>query len=175
VRERCADLLGDNGWRWRVLRTSNAYNFRDPRSPNSSKSEKPTETPNQDLFSSNKEHGASVRTLWERRSQSPSGVRAHSFLFNEENRGKIDAKPCLSSQNKANRGTLSFGIHREATDTWSNAMQTETDGSLIGITALAERLPLSRRTIHRILARGELPAADWSPECDESEPPRGIR
>ena len=22
VRERCADLLGDNGWRWRVLRTS---------------------------------------------------------------------------------------------------------------------------------------------------------
>src|SRR6516165_6692810 len=30
VRERCADLLGDNGWRWRVLRTSNAYNFRDP-------------------------------------------------------------------------------------------------------------------------------------------------
>ena len=24
VRERCADLLGDNGWRWRVLRTSNA-------------------------------------------------------------------------------------------------------------------------------------------------------
>ena len=28
VRERCPDLLGDNGWRWRVLRTSNAYNFR---------------------------------------------------------------------------------------------------------------------------------------------------
>src|SRR5208337_4738819 len=30
VRESCPDLLGDNGWRWRVLRTSNAYNFRDP-------------------------------------------------------------------------------------------------------------------------------------------------
>ena len=30
VRERCADLLGDNGWRWRVLRTSNAYAFTDP-------------------------------------------------------------------------------------------------------------------------------------------------
>ena len=30
VRERCADLLGSNGWRWRVLRTSNAYAFRDP-------------------------------------------------------------------------------------------------------------------------------------------------
>jgi hypothetical protein len=27
VRERCADLLGDNGWRWWVLRTSNAYAF----------------------------------------------------------------------------------------------------------------------------------------------------
>jgi hypothetical protein len=30
VRERCSDLLGDNGWRWRVLRTSNAYAFADP-------------------------------------------------------------------------------------------------------------------------------------------------
>jgi Helix-turn-helix domain len=53
VRERCADLLGDNGWRWRVLRTSNAYAFTDPSPaadrPNSSKSEKPTGTPNQDF------------------------------------------------------------------------------------------------------------------------------
>ena len=49
VRERCSDLLGANGWRWRVLRTSNAYNFRDPSPaadrPNSSKSEKPTGAP----------------------------------------------------------------------------------------------------------------------------------
>jgi Helix-turn-helix domain len=56
VRERCSDLLGDNGWRWRVLRTSNAYAFADPSSaadwPNSSKSEKPTGTPIQDFFSS---------------------------------------------------------------------------------------------------------------------------
>jgi hypothetical protein len=28
VREPCPDLLGDNGWRWRVLRTSNAYHSR---------------------------------------------------------------------------------------------------------------------------------------------------
>jgi hypothetical protein len=47
VREQCPDLLGDNGWRWRILRTSNAYNFRDPGSPDSSKSERPTGTPNQ--------------------------------------------------------------------------------------------------------------------------------
>jgi CRP-like cAMP-binding protein len=33
VREQCPDLLGDNGWRWRILRTSNAYNFRDPGAP----------------------------------------------------------------------------------------------------------------------------------------------
>ncbi len=68
VRERCADLLGDNGWRWRVLRTSNAYSFTDPSPaadrPNSSKSEKPTGTPNQEFFLPNKEHGAGVRTLW---------------------------------------------------------------------------------------------------------------
>jgi hypothetical protein len=29
VKERCVDLLGDQGWRWRVLTTSNAYTFRD--------------------------------------------------------------------------------------------------------------------------------------------------
>jgi hypothetical protein len=53
VRERCPDLLGDEGWRWRVLRTSNAYAFTDPSPvgdrPNSSKSEKPTGTANQAL------------------------------------------------------------------------------------------------------------------------------
>ena len=32
VREPCRDLLGDDGWRWRVLRTSNSYAFPDPRS-----------------------------------------------------------------------------------------------------------------------------------------------
>ena len=64
VRERCADLLGDNGWRWRVLRTSNAYNFRDPGSPDPSKSEKPTGTPNQGFLSSNEEDEPVVRALW---------------------------------------------------------------------------------------------------------------
>ena len=52
VREACPDLLGDNGWRWRVLRTSNAYHFRDPGAPEPSKSEKPTGTANQGFFSS---------------------------------------------------------------------------------------------------------------------------
>ena len=56
VREACHDLLGDGGWRWRVIRTSNAYAFTDPSPagdrPKSSKSEKPTGTPNQAFFSS---------------------------------------------------------------------------------------------------------------------------
>jgi helix-turn-helix protein len=30
VRERCRDLWGRSGWQWRVVRTSNAYQFRDP-------------------------------------------------------------------------------------------------------------------------------------------------
>jgi hypothetical protein len=30
IRERCRDLWGREGWRWRVIRTSNAYAFRDP-------------------------------------------------------------------------------------------------------------------------------------------------
>jgi excisionase family DNA binding protein len=37
-------------------------------------------------------------------------------------------------------------------------MQTDIEAALIGINHLAERLGLSRRTIHRILARGELPS-----------------
>ena len=35
IRERCRDLFGRAGWRWRVIRTSNAYVFRDPQAVNS--------------------------------------------------------------------------------------------------------------------------------------------
>jgi len=31
VRERCRDLWGREGWRWRVIRTSNCYRFVDPK------------------------------------------------------------------------------------------------------------------------------------------------
>ena len=30
IRERCQDLFGRDGWRWRVIRTSNAYVLQDP-------------------------------------------------------------------------------------------------------------------------------------------------
>jgi Helix-turn-helix domain len=53
IRERCRDLWGREGWRWRVIRTSNAYVFRDPQSVNSrpvpSKSDYRTGTPDQEL------------------------------------------------------------------------------------------------------------------------------
>jgi hypothetical protein len=55
VRERCRDLWGHEGWRWRVVRTSNAYVFRDPVGDAAenrgfrSKSENPAGTPNQIL------------------------------------------------------------------------------------------------------------------------------
>ena len=52
VRERCRDLFGRDGWRWRVIRTSNAYVFRDPMAGAgrfSSKSENPTGTRNQEI------------------------------------------------------------------------------------------------------------------------------
>jgi hypothetical protein len=32
IRESCRDLFGHEGWRWRVIRTSNAYVFHDPKS-----------------------------------------------------------------------------------------------------------------------------------------------
>lgn len=37
-------------------------------------------------------------------------------------------------------------------------MQTDIESALIGINHLAERLGLSRRTIQRILAKGDLPS-----------------
>ena len=52
VRERCADLLGADGWRWRVIRTSNAYVLKDPQATKTEaiprKSGNPTGTPDQD-------------------------------------------------------------------------------------------------------------------------------
>ena len=53
VRERCRDLFGRDGWRWRVIRTSNCYQFRDPQvalvGVPASKSDQRTGTPNQEL------------------------------------------------------------------------------------------------------------------------------
>jgi DNA-binding transcriptional ArsR family regulator len=62
IRERCEDLFGHMGTRWRIIRTSNAYEFRDPlpggggqtaaMSGLSSKSEFRSGTSNQDSISS---------------------------------------------------------------------------------------------------------------------------
>jgi Helix-turn-helix domain len=74
VREPCPDLLGEGGWRWRVLRTSNAYAFSDPSPaadrPNSSKSEKETGTPNQVFFSPIK--GSNPKSALRFASQTPN-------------------------------------------------------------------------------------------------------
>jgi hypothetical protein len=48
IRERCRDLWGHEGWRWRVIRTSNAYVFRDPMAAPASKSGQRTGTPDQE-------------------------------------------------------------------------------------------------------------------------------
>src|SRR4029079_13381260 len=54
IQERCRDLFGHEGWRWRVIRTSNAYVFHDPlqalQGLPASKSETPAGTGNQDVF-----------------------------------------------------------------------------------------------------------------------------
>jgi len=54
IRERCTDLFGRISWRWRVIRTSNAYVFCDPKSADcrrlSSKSENPTGTQDQEYL-----------------------------------------------------------------------------------------------------------------------------
>ncbi len=51
VRERCRDLFGAEGWRWRVVRTSNAYTLVDPGTRTAdaaSKSDQRTGTPDQE-------------------------------------------------------------------------------------------------------------------------------
>jgi hypothetical protein len=54
VRERCTDLFGRISWRWRMIRTSNAYVFRDPQPQligiSASKSENPTGTQDQEYL-----------------------------------------------------------------------------------------------------------------------------
>jgi hypothetical protein len=56
IREACTDLFGRTVWRWRVIRTSNAYAFRDPQVVNSrgvpSKSENRPGTQSQDVLPS---------------------------------------------------------------------------------------------------------------------------
>jgi len=52
IRERCADLFGRDGWRWRGIRTSNAYSFRDPQPQLAGipcKSDQRTGTQNQEI------------------------------------------------------------------------------------------------------------------------------
>jgi hypothetical protein len=56
VRERCRDLWSRSGWQWRVVRTSNAYVFRDPavmqfRGVPTSKSDQQMGTPDQEIKS----------------------------------------------------------------------------------------------------------------------------
>jgi hypothetical protein len=55
IRERCEDLFGHFGTRWRVIRISNAYHFTDPKGAASrgfsSKSDFPSGTPIQELSS----------------------------------------------------------------------------------------------------------------------------
>jgi helix-turn-helix protein len=57
VRERCTDLLGNDGWQWRVHRRSNAYAFRDPQRhterPSAYQSENQPGTQNQVILFNN--------------------------------------------------------------------------------------------------------------------------
>ena len=54
IREACTDLFGRTTWRWRVIRTSNAYTFRDPQPQlagvPAAKSENQAGTQNQDVL-----------------------------------------------------------------------------------------------------------------------------
>ena len=67
IRERCRDLFGRESWRWRVIRTSNAYVFNDPlrRSGGlpASKLENPTGTLNQEVIPDLPTESVAMRNL----------------------------------------------------------------------------------------------------------------
>jgi hypothetical protein len=66
VRVPCPDLLGAGGWRWRVLRTSNAYEFPDPGAAASrpaSESENPRGTEDQAIPLFKNRHAEAAETL----------------------------------------------------------------------------------------------------------------
>ena len=100
VRERCADLLGADGWRWRVMRTSNAYEFRDPGAadrPDPSKSENQARTANQDLFLFNEAASRGVI----RRHQGGGNANLRALSAGQEASGKT--KPRKRTKTRANR------------------------------------------------------------------------
>ena len=53
IREQCRDLFGDHGWRWKIIRRSNTYQFREPEAARQAaiprKSENPARNLNQDI------------------------------------------------------------------------------------------------------------------------------
>ena len=52
IREQCRDLFGNHGWRWKIIRRSNTYQFREPEAARQAaiprKSENPARNLNQD-------------------------------------------------------------------------------------------------------------------------------
>ncbi len=70
IRERCTDLFGRVTWRWRTIRTSNAYMFRDPKPQlagvPASKSENPTGTQDQDILDPGATHARNLNSPLER-------------------------------------------------------------------------------------------------------------
>jgi len=82
VRERCPDLLGPNGWRWRVVRTSNAYKFNDPASE--SENRRGTEIP---VLNS------SLKSVTTPKIELDSGLAEGFARIWQEMHRKTDAKP----------------------------------------------------------------------------------
>src|SRR4051794_36725126 len=73
-------LFGANGWRWRVVRTSNAYAFRDPKA---SESEQRTGTLNQEIPPSHQAPAAAAKRLQQ---------RVHSAVEDPERRGVLSGR-----------------------------------------------------------------------------------
>jgi hypothetical protein len=88
IRERCRDLFGHDGWRWRVIRTSNAYVFLDPLAPPggvpASKSENPSGTQNQEVIDSSMAPACDPSSPLEQALQQLSGAIKARLLTNKD-------------------------------------------------------------------------------------------
>ena len=94
IREHCRDLFSRESWRWRVVRTSNAYVFNDPLQRAgglpASKSENPTGTPNQEVSSVSASQSVPARNLSNALERALQSLRAAIGAKAALNRSAID-------------------------------------------------------------------------------------
>jgi hypothetical protein len=106
IRERCTDLFGRATWRWRTIRTSNTYMFRDPKPQlagvPASKSENPAGTQDQDSLDPVEASARDSNRQLERALRRFGAAVAQRMALNE---GLAERPELHNQRGKRDRGT----------------------------------------------------------------------